>query len=493
MKKVVLFCILLLAGSTGFAQDYAPLHGTGVRRYFTNATGYLRGIRVDSVVQENGYKRYVTFRTARGWKNSSELADSNGACWIGKNVRAYLNGDWHFPNAAGDTIVIKTGAKPGDTWIFHRDTSSIWTEAKVISLDTQTVFGVLDSVKKIQLTVKNGNVSLPAHPISGFQITLSKTMGFAQVPDLYLFPYKDLDFSSNTRDYWYRKLKPNNAGAITPVHLLFTHVSGWNLPEREMYDFQIGDVINGRNYSNSLPGRGTFIDTVTARQDYPGFTSYTHNSWSWKNTTNQNGTTFSVQHGTYTFQKSNRLSFDTLHLPEEYYGGCYTTLYCNSKDTGFCSSGLLVEQTASDGCGLYINGLIYQKHYKFKKGLGIVYYRYINGDGQQEEDDLYSYQKGGILCGSIGTIPSDVKRVSNAAAFRLYPQPAVDAVYLEAFRLYYPITIYIRNLQGQLLSTQQITTAGKSISTANLPAGLYLLSITDAGGNTGVQKLVIQN
>ena len=115
MKKLLLFLLLSFAGNTAFAQDYAPLPDTGIRRYFTNSAGYLRGIRVDSVVQESGYKRYVTFRTARGWKpgSSGQLADSNGACWIGKNIRAYPNGDWQFPNCTGDTIVIKNRCKAG--------------------------------------------------------------------------------------------------------------------------------------------------------------------------------------------------------------------------------------------------------------------------------------------------------------------------------------------------------------------------------------------
>ena len=135
MKKILLFVLILLVCNTIFAQDYAPLPDTGIRRYFTNSAGYLRGIRVDSVVQENGYKRYVTFRTPRGRNNNSgNFTDSSGACWLGKNVRAYANGDWHFPNIAGDTILVKTGAKVGDTWAFHRDTSTIWTEATVLSM-----------------------------------------------------------------------------------------------------------------------------------------------------------------------------------------------------------------------------------------------------------------------------------------------------------------------------------------------------------------------
>ena len=141
---------------------------------------------------------------------------------------------------------------------------------------------MLDSVKRIKLTLKNGVVALPSNSISSFQIVLSKTMGFAQVPDLYLFPYYDLDSAQNQQDYWYRRLtEGNNTGSLKD-RLLFNHIVNWNPSEREMYDFNVGDISFGEHYSSFLPVYQDFLDTVIARQDFPAFSEYTYKSWSWR-------------------------------------------------------------------------------------------------------------------------------------------------------------------------------------------------------------------
>ncbi len=60
MKKITCLLLLVLAALPGRSQQYAPLQ-PGIKRYFINKVGYLRGMRVDSVVQENGYVRYKAF------------------------------------------------------------------------------------------------------------------------------------------------------------------------------------------------------------------------------------------------------------------------------------------------------------------------------------------------------------------------------------------------------------------------------------------------
>ena len=180
-------------------------------------------------------------------------------------------------------------------------------------------------------------------------------------------------------------------------------------------------------------------------------------------------------------------------MPEEYYGGCYTYLYIKLNDSSFCSRNMLVNKSAGPGCGLNVGPLQYPRFYTYKQGLGQVYYSSGDGDGNVVEDKLYSYQKNGIRCKGIPGVPSGLETISlKTGSFYLYPQPAGNTVYLEAPQLSYPAIIRIQNLQGQLLSTQELSAAGKPISTANLPAGLYLLSVTDAGGNSGVQKFLIE-
>jgi len=71
--------------------------------------------------------------------------------------------------------------------------------------------------------------------------------------------------------------------------------------------------------------------------------------------------------------------------------------------------------------------------------------------------------------------------------FRLYPQPAQNAVYLELELLQAPYQLY--NLQGQLLQTGQWQ-QGTSLSLSNLPAGPYLLRLQDEKGQLYQQMLI---
>ena len=491
MKKTLLF-LFLLAGNTIFAQDYAPLPDTGIRRYFTNSAGYLRGIRVDSVVQEAGYKRYVTFRTARGWKSFSELADSNGACWVGKNVRAYPNGDWQFPNVAGDTILVKTGAKVGERWPFYTDISNKWFEAKVAATDTQTVFGVLDSVKIVELTAMTGNTPLLTDSVTGFRIVLSKAHGFSQVPDLYLFPYLDLD--SNQRDYWYDNVM-NGYNNSPFSQLVFKNITNWNPTYRNLFSYEVGDVLYTRHLSNMGPIQDNFLDTVLSKQEYPDYTDYIFNRWHWRRV-DWYGALLSVQNGIASRRVDNTTLVDTTFMPEEYYETYYpktSVVYLLRNDTTFCMLSDKIKLLLGDRSGLYVRGLIYPARYVYKLGLGLVAYDQGNGDGGTESDRLEGYVKQGFPCKTIPVVPSGVERLSfKLNDFKLYPQPATTEVFLQASELRYPATIRIQNLQGQLLSVQELSAAGNTISTANLPAGLYLLSVTDAGGNSAVQKLLIE-
>ena len=486
MKKLLLFLGLLLAGNMGFAQDYAPLPDTGVRQFFSNSAGYIRGIRVDSVVQEAGFKRYATFRTVRGGYNNI-AADSNGACWVGKNVRSYLNGDWQFPNVAGDTILVKTSASLNDTWAFYSDTTSRWFEAKVTGLDTQTVAGTLDSVKIVTLTAKTGNMPLPTDPITGFQIVLSEAHGFVQVPDLYLFPYKDLE-AGYTPDPWYKRLNRNGfLPTISP--LLFRQLGAWNPSSRQMFEAQAGDVfLNGKiHYAFYTPvAQSYYLDSVIARVDSPTYTDYTFSHWYWQG---QLGIFKSSQPGQVVIRMDDKPFFYPRYMPEEYQQVGYNSLYIVANDTSFCSRQPRYQEVRGDGQGLRIQNAFYPYPFEYKLGLGIVYNSRTGGDGDSWKDELYSYRKGGVPCGRMNL---SVQLLPKIDTLKIYPQPATTTVFLEASHLLYPATIRIQNLQGQLLSTQQITAAGQPVSTANLPAGLYLLSVTDAGGNNAVQKLLIE-
>src|SRR5437868_2872959 len=155
MKKLLL---LILVFSSHFcdAQNWQCLQA-GVKHYFTNGNGYLRGIRIDSVRTVGSDVLYYPFHTPRGryhgW--STPPLDSMGGSWLGKNVIAKNDGTFLVDNFLHDTVIIKTVAYPGDSWIFYNDTTSLYYKAEVLAVDTMTVLGVIDSIKRILITARN--------------------------------------------------------------------------------------------------------------------------------------------------------------------------------------------------------------------------------------------------------------------------------------------------------------------------------------------------
>src|SRR5690606_34543387 len=97
--------------------DYQCLQG-GVKRYYEGK--HLRGMRIDSIVVEGSDLVYYPFRSCRGNINSLfPVLDTNGGSWLGKRVVLKADGSTLFDNLWGDTVVIKSQANVGESWIFY--------------------------------------------------------------------------------------------------------------------------------------------------------------------------------------------------------------------------------------------------------------------------------------------------------------------------------------------------------------------------------------
>ncbi|MFI5196347.1 MAG: hypothetical protein ACHQD8_04595, partial [Chitinophagales bacterium] len=247
MKRVLLILILFSAYFSK-AQNYQCLQ-SGVKHYFTNGNGYLRGIRIDSVKTSGSDVIYYPFHTSRGRypyaAGFNALLDSNGGSWLGKKVIQRNNGTFLFDNLWGDTVIINTQASIGDTWVFCKDTSSLYYYANVLSIDTMTVLGVLDTVKTIIINAYNGTTLITADPVNNFQIVLSKNHGFVHTFDLYTFPYHAPD-SNYARgfDYYLDALIHNSTAPFIPTqsNSTFALVQLTNPTGSQLYDWNVGDV-----------------------------------------------------------------------------------------------------------------------------------------------------------------------------------------------------------------------------------------------------------
>lgn len=484
MRKVPCLLLIVLAALPGRSQQYAPLQ-PGIRRYFINKVGYLRGIRVDSVVQENGYVRYKSFRTPRLTSWSSSVADSNGACWIGQDSRAYPDGTWHFFNKGSVPVVLKPNAALHETWSFYADTSIFWYEAKVVSIDTANVFGVPDSVKTIQLTAMKGPLVQQNHPVTGIQIQISKNNGFCQTNDFYEFPY-----DNNSPDSWRRWVV--RWGGTYAETMLFHQVVNWNVPEAEIFDFGLGEYFGGSIESKSYYWvNGDYRDSIVGKRIVQDTTFYDIKRWMWGQPWyNQPYQVVPLNRGLMALR--NRMLYsDTLFMPEEYRAGAYSCLYYLPNDSGFCATGPSWEVVRDMAWGTYLSGLIYPAFETYQRGKGLVASRYSDGDGARWGHHMKYFRKNGDSCGAPQPVPSAVTGVEFGAEIILFPQPATDVLYLKG-PLHFPVEVLLLNQQQQVLRSWKLQHESDGIDTRHLPGGLYWLSVKDASGNTSIRKVLLQ-
>mgnify|MGYP000176840572 CR=1 FL=1 len=80
-----------------------------------------------------------------------------------------------------------------------------------------------------------------------------------------------------------------------------------------------------------------------------------------------------------------------------------------------------------------------------------------------------------------------------SSQFSIHPNPAIDKLYIITTTSKENLTLKIFNLEGKLLSTQNLEVANQtSINVSQLISGVYFLNIEDENGNTGVKKFIKQ-
>jgi len=192
MKKVFLILLFVPIFSTAQNWHSVPVGQHNIYRVSVTGPdsmwdGYVRNIYIDSVINNTNGTQFNFYKSQR--RNELEIIDTaNGPSWLGRSVFRESNGDEYFLNKYLDTVRIKTRANLNESWIVTFDTAGIkHYEATVIGLDTMTIDGVLDSIKKIDVQAYIGS-NATASIYNTYQIVLSKANGFYQTIDFYGFP-----------------------------------------------------------------------------------------------------------------------------------------------------------------------------------------------------------------------------------------------------------------------------------------------------------------
>ena len=316
MKRPALLFLLLLYGVAAVAQNYQPLQA-GVKRYFRNSEGYLRGMRIDSVLSQGNDLIYYPFHSPRGFNYDVWGTQLNpaGGSWLGKQVIAKPDGTFLFDNIWGDTVKLQTQSHTGDSWIFYDDITSLYYRATVIDEQQETVLGQTDSVKTIEIAAYDGQVQVTADPADGLQIRLSKEHGVVQAIDLHTFPYHPPGMSYQPG--YDRLLDLVN---LTDTELTFLLFDFTYPTTREMYDWNVGDAYQYETRYHTWSNYPNYeYDSIVSKTVLPGQTDYAIVGKKHLVHFNQyNQAYYTSQPFSLSFTLTDAPFFDTTRMPEEH-------------------------------------------------------------------------------------------------------------------------------------------------------------------------------
>ncbi len=531
MKALITILFLFLILNTQ-AQNYNCFQ-TGTKGYFMNGNNYVRGMRIDSVKSVGTDTIFYPYRTQRisyyipGSFGTGFHIDTLGASWLGKNVIKHSDGTFIFDNF-WDTVFIKTQAHTGDTWSFFNDTTRFSYKAMVLSEDTMTVMGVIDSIKKIKIIADSAGIVNSNDPVNNFQIILSKNHGFVQVFDLFTFPYHYPGFvgrdSTGFNTYtirfydYYLDLLLNNVGSCDLGcrfdHLPDTTNSIFHLFDfhnpllNEIYHFSVGDVYE---YHRLISGSATYnnyyvVDSVLSSTTTAVGTMYNGSEYSIASVLNLSG---GIPHYDTTYNNipfgsggDTNLLVDQFRLPEEWNSGyllryfpdtSYGLLNCESansyeigddfKCTGFGYTGIEYVQSARSTT--YTKGFGISGKYDFNA------YSFLT----QTQEYVY-YIKDTTTCGSYVNVhrpPGGISLINADNSVLISPNPASDHIDIIPARFVNtPVSVSIYDMSGRtIFCAQESSFKNITINTSLWDNGMYLVTLTNDNGTLTRKKIVV--
>ena len=495
MKKLFIF-LILLNSYYSYAQNYQCLQ-SGVKQYFVNSNGYLRGIRIDSVSARGDTIVYYPNHTPRGpYTTTGAVAslDPNGGSWLGKKVLQKIDGTFIFDSYWNDSVILKTKVNIGDSWVFYKDVSSLYYKATLIAKDTMSVLSVLDSVQTILINACNGSGIVTTDPLNGFKIILSKDHGFVQVMDLYTFPYHKadsvyrpgLDFylDRSTCNY----INISSIGGFAPADSvsIFTRTGFINPNDQQLHNWNVNDIIGSSHTFTEYPYTGSFSysdylsDTVSNKLVSVHAVNYTFTGNAYSCSNISDPCELVTRPVMYTFYDTVYSIADNFFMPEE---GIHAPNYIFyfPADTSQC---ILAPEYVITPVYYSIAGPNPLRHSIYKLNIGETYNQYATANHLLLEwnSTTYTYING-VSCSPSG--PGVINK--NAAInnlVTLYPNPVCNELTIEAMENITSLTI--ANLLGQTLYSQQYNSLKVQLNVADFPAGIYFLKVN----GTGVRKFI---
>ena len=485
MKRFNLLTFLIaLTTLNALAHDYQTVYPNRIALY-ENTERHIKALRIDSVKTDTDS---VFFPFAIIQRVSESCISPYKASWMGEKVVVKPDGTNLFFNRDGDTITLKTRARTNETWIAYQRGNDFSVKATVQSVGLETILGLTDSVKTITLSVIDQNENTLEHPLNNLKLKISKTYGFIETLNFYLFPDITVSFPANRLEVY------------SLVGLNNPNVGVQNLTWFEVNDFQPGDELHVLEHKTGdaylyLPYReydNRCIYKYFERTDYADSIVYRYARKQSIETVYADSTTLELFNDTLKSVVKTNPDFDK--LPGEPVIGTFTAYSMNMINAEFRTktipSNLLI-YGLQDSCLSPITGEGCVYNEKYIDGLGGPYYFCSGYVGDTEERKLVYYKKGETEWGEKLVI-TDVPEIKTNNNLKFFPNPAKSFITISN-----PSNIKIKKIElfdfsGRVVKIWKIAELEEnSLNIQIILPGIYLLKAeTEAGVKT--EKLVVQ-
>jgi hypothetical protein len=452
---------------------------------FENSEKQIKALRIDSV-KADADSVFYPFATIQ--EVSKNCFSPYKASWIGEKVVVKPDGINLFFNRDGDTIMLKTRARIKETWIAFQSADNFRVKATVQSIELVNFLGLADSVKTITLTVTDLNENTVNHALNKLKVKISKTYGFIETLNFYLFPDITVRYPNDRLEVY------------SLVGLTNPKVGVQNLTWFEVNDFQVGDELHVQEHNLGdpyffLPIReydNRCIYKYLERTDYADSIVYRYARKQSIKTVYTDSTTFETYSDTLKSVVPANPGFDKLPAEPIIEDFSAYQLYMRNEEYRMKIDLSMTERYSGSGNCLSVitgEGCFYEK--KFIDGLGGPYYNCGGYVGDSEERKLVYYKKGETEWGEKLVI-TGVTDIKTGDDLKVFPNPADNYITISN-----PSNIKIKkieliNFSGRIVQLWNATEcAGNSLNIQHISPGIYLLKAeTYAGIKT--EKLVVQ-
>jgi hypothetical protein len=223
-KVIYTFAFILVFINDGlYAQNWRGVSNTG-RNYFLSGNNVKYIEVLNSNINTSGdsvFTFYTSIRDSALWNinRSNPCLDTSAPSWFGVALhRNESTGMEKYLNFKNDTIYFNTFAAVGDSWLLNTDTANTEIIATLFQVDTITIDGSLDSIKKISLQQFKNGLATPAY-YNNYVFTLSKNHGWLDITDLYCFTANAAPFFYQFKNVFnsnnlYKRLSTQSANSL---------------------------------------------------------------------------------------------------------------------------------------------------------------------------------------------------------------------------------------------------------------------------------------